>query len=267
MNYKFRRRLYSHNFLYNPKLVAKLIRNSSIDKNDTVLEIGPGRGIITGELLKHSKKVIAIELDYNLYCFLKRKYSGLSNLELNNSDFLNFLLPNQPYKIFSNIPFRLTSQIINKLVNDNYFQEGYLIVQKEAAKRFIGKPFDCKNSMLSTLIKPWFEIGVYWNFRRFDFIPKPNVNVVMIKITRRRILPVSGKNRILYRDYVIYSYNRQKIASLNFEKLLNRFYYYLKHASNYQKKIVAIKSHKILHDQKTLPKIHRTRNDKGWRKF
>src|SRR3990167_3306460 len=90
MRYKQRQRLYSQNFLFNRKLITKLVSRSSIGKKDTVLEIGPGRGIITQELLKVAAKVIAVELDSKLYLQLKEKFKNVKNLELVHDKFSNF---------------------------------------------------------------------------------------------------------------------------------------------------------------------------------
>lgn len=103
--YKVRRKLLSQNFLYNRTLVNSLVRNSSIGPTDTVLEIGPGKGFITSELLKISKKVIAVELDSKLVLHLKSIFYNFRNLKLYQMDFLEFSLPQKPYKVFANIPF------------------------------------------------------------------------------------------------------------------------------------------------------------------
>ena len=140
MRYKQRRRLLSQNFLHNPKLIAKLIRNSSIGKSDTVVEIGAGSGIITNELLEIAKNVIAIEIDRKLCLYLKHKFKSDKKLRLINCDFLDYVLPITPFKVFSNIPFNITSAVLRRLISSNNFFEGYLIIQKEAAKILGVKP-------------------------------------------------------------------------------------------------------------------------------
>src|SRR3989344_1248271 len=141
-NFKVRRKLYSQNFLRNPELITKLIRNSSIGKKDTVVDIGAGRGIITSELIKRSGNVIAVEKDYILYQYLKEKFKDNDNLNLVYGDILKIKMPVATYKVFANIPFVITADVVRKLTNDPNFQEGYLIVQKEFAQKIIGKPYD-----------------------------------------------------------------------------------------------------------------------------
>ena len=267
MKYELRRRLYSQNNLVNPKLIAKLIRKFSIGKNDKVIEIGPGRGIITQELLKASGKVIAVEIDNHLYHHLVEKYKYSKNLELMQGDILKFNLPSCAYKVFANIPFIITADIIKKLTSDSNFQEAYLIIQKEAAKKFIGMPYDNKNSMMATLLKPLFEISIFWNFKRTDFIPIPNVDIVMIRITRRNnpLIPLSILKD--FRDFILYTYNRKKMARLEFFQIVKLFNHYIHRTGAYERKIISIEAEKILKRQENLEKIHRTRVDKNWYKF
>jgi len=221
--YRQRRRLYSQNFLRNPKLVDKLIRNSSIGRKDTVLEIGPGKGIITSALLDVAGKVITVERDQKLYFHLKERFSDRTNLELVNQNFLKFQLPVYPYKVFSNTPFIITADVVRKLTPDENLAEAYLVVQKEAAKKFIGKPYDRKNSMMATLMKPWFDMGVVWKFRRSDFISEPRVDTVMLKIKRRDRPLIASFQRQLYSDFVAYTYNRSKVAKVSFNEFMRFF--------------------------------------------
>ena len=94
---------YSQNFIKDPNLVERLLSNSSIGKNDVVLEIGAGGGVITRKLRERAKEVIAFEIDNDLP--LKDVVRG---------DFLDHPLPNYPYKVFSNIPFNITADIVKK---------------------------------------------------------------------------------------------------------------------------------------------------------
>src|SRR5687767_11452600 len=109
------RNLLSQNFLHDRELVKRLIRDSSIGKNDLVIEIGPGDGIILRQLLHQAKKIIGIEIDFDLYNNLKRQYSNQENLNLYLGDILSFPVPRGPYKVFSNIPFAIEGGLIRKL--------------------------------------------------------------------------------------------------------------------------------------------------------
>jgi len=120
--------------------------------------------------------------------------------------------------------------------------------------------------MISTLLKPWFEIEVFWKFNKTDFTPIPNIDVVMIKIKRRNKPLLQYTSSLKYRDFIIYSYNRNKgFAKLEFGRILELFREYQRNADFRKKNLVANAVRKILKDQGKLEKIHRTRKDKNWR--
>lgn len=122
------------------------------------MEIGSGRGIITEVLVKRVQKVITFELDKQLYGQLRHKLSGFNNLDLRNEDFLSVSLPDEPYKVFSNIPFRLTGKIIQKLLrSSNPPEDAYLIVQRETAEKLIS------NSLVSVLYQPFLSFRLNTN--------------------------------------------------------------------------------------------------------
>lgn len=250
MLYKVRRRFYSQNFLRNPKLVAKLVGFSSIEKKDTVLEIGPGEGIITSELIKSARKVVAVELDYKLFLHLQKRFRSINNLELVRGNFLTYRLPHWPYKVFANVPFNITSSVVRKLTENKNFQEGNLVMQKEAAKKFIGMPVGGRNSLVAILLKPYFDFDIIWKFERGDFIPSPHVDVVMIKIKRRENPLVDPDLKDLYRDYIVYNYPRLRIGELSFEKVNELFRHFVVNASSREKKAVLVQARKFLDNQR-----------------
>ena len=127
-----RNHLLSQHFLKSPKIALILIGHSNLKKRDLVIEIGAGSGVITSALSKRVKKVIAIEPDENTAKKLKDNLQkrNIKNVEVIEKDFLDFKLPNEPYKIFSNPPFHLSSKIIHKLIeSENPPESFYLILQ------------------------------------------------------------------------------------------------------------------------------------------
>ena len=174
----------SQNFLTGARIIQRLIRKTSINANDHVIEIGPGKGHITGALLQHSKQVSAIEIDKNLYDKLQAKYNGAGNLKLYNRDFLKWQLPaTGMYKVFANIPFCYTTDIMRKLAESkNPPTEAWLIIEKGAAKRFMGIP---RENMRSLMLKPLFDMSIIYHFAREDFHPMPGVDVVMLHLKKK----------------------------------------------------------------------------------
>lgn len=287
---------YSQNFLRDTRLVQRLVEKSSITANDLVIDIGSGKGIITEILSTHCKKVIAVEADRILADRLKQKFKGILNIQIQTGDFLALNLPSEPYKVFSNIPFNRTADIIRKLVNTPQPpNDTYLIVQKESALKFIGSPLS-KESLFSVLIKPWFELSIEYSFHRSDFEPRPNIDIVLLRIRKRENPLIQDSQTTQYRDFVSYAFNRSNpnlkkgfrdIFTLNqfsriiqtlrvsdsvlptqlsFEQWFELFQSFLTLVDNHKKQVVVGSASKLSKEQSKLAKVHRTRVSKNWKK-
>jgi 23S rRNA (adenine-N6)-dimethyltransferase len=194
------RKSLAQNFIAKSHLAASLVNDSSITTSDIVYEIGPGKGILTKELCRRAKKVIAIEKDRTLYRELRRKFAQISNIGLHNADFLRFKIKTHHYKVFANIPFNITSAAVRKILySPNPPDEAYLIVQKEAAEKFIGIP---KTTQFSVLLKPWFKLKLIRSFERIDFSPVPNVDIVMLHIEKRIPSLISPAHMPVYERFI-----------------------------------------------------------------
>jgi len=206
---------YSQNFYTNKTNLQKLIKLSEINSYDIVLDIGAGTGIITEELSKYAKKVIAYELDKNYYKKLKNKFSNSLNIQLIEEDFLKTSLPKEGFKVFSNIPFSITADIINKITDVNSkLKEAFLFVQKESAERFIGKP---KNTQIATILSFVYDIVISDELKKEDFKPIPNVDVVLLNFKSKNFNKQSFE---LYRDFITYVFNQMNNSVLDtFKKL------------------------------------------------
>ena len=210
MNKSARQLSHSQNFLRNPKFVDGLIDKTDIGKNDFVIEVGPGKGIITTKLSKKAKKVIAIEYDANLTKNLKKKFLNQPNIEIIKANFTHWELPNYRYKVFSNIPFNMTADIINKLLfAKKPPKTTYLIMQDKAAGRFMGPPYG-PTSQISILLRPFYEMEIITKINRKQFDPVPNVNIVLSKFKKREKPLIDTNYRSLYKDFVVYGYNQWK---------------------------------------------------------
>jgi 23S rRNA (adenine-N6)-dimethyltransferase len=196
----------AQNFLRSSKLVRSLLDISSIEASDIVYEIGPGRGMITAELARIARKVIAIEKDPVLVQGLRKRFQDVNNVEIRESDFLNYRMPNGEYKIFANIPYNITTDIVRKILYlPPISSEAYLVVQKEAAEKFSGSP---KETQFSILAKPLFDFQIIRGLRRTDFEPVPNVASVLLHIRKRHSVLVLEKDTFLYRSFVRYGFGR-----------------------------------------------------------
>ena len=209
----------AQNVLRSAKLVHRLVGISTIGPSDTVYEIGAGNGIITAELARVAKQVIAIEKDPGLVSLLRERFRSLDNVEIVEKDFLAYSFATRPwngassltvarqirtseYKIFGNIPYNITARIVRKILyKPSNLSEGYLILQKEAAKKFSGSP---RETLFSILAKPFFEFQILYRLRRTDFSPVPNVDSVLLSIKRRARPLIETQDVASYRDFVQY---------------------------------------------------------------
>ncbi|MCA9371562.1 rRNA adenine N(6)-methyltransferase family protein [Candidatus Woesebacteria bacterium] len=198
-------------------LVAKLVRNSLIDTNDTVLEIGAGTGIITRELVRRAKHVIAVEIDPNLVTLLRREFRHVSNLSIIHHDILTYRLPEGQYKVFANIPFSIEGKIIRKLVRAKYPPiDSYLVMRRDLAMRLGGLSHE---SMFSIMYKPWYAFCPFHRFNGTDFVPHVKIQAVLFRALQRKhpLLPLVEQK--LYHRFVRQGFTGGKKIDYNLKKV------------------------------------------------
>lgn len=198
----------AQNFIKYPRLVAEMLAVSDIRQTDLVLEIGPGKGIITEQLCKRARRVIGVEKDKELVERLRTKFAEQRNVEIIEGDFLEYRLLEEEYKVFANIPFSITAEIMNKFLKSTTMpKELYLIMQLEVAEKFTGS---AKQTMSSVLTKPWYEIEIVGDIDRTSFLFKPQVKIVLVKFTKRAAPLVRDDLKKEFRDFVIFGFNQWK---------------------------------------------------------
>ena len=166
--------------------MSELLSKSNITSEDTVIEIGPGKGIITEELSKKCGQVIGIEYDKELAHLLQESFANKSNVKIIEQDFLKYKLPNNGvYKICANIPFNLTADIMKKVLEfENPPTDIYFIMQYEAFLKYAGEPY-YNESLRSLLYKPWYAAELLHEFQPSDFHPVPNARICFIHFQKK----------------------------------------------------------------------------------
>lgn len=177
---------HSQNFLQQDGLVTELIDASSLEEQDTVVEIGGGSGIITRALANKCKRVIVYELDRRWAMHLSETLHPMKHVQVVYGDFLAHPLPTTyAYKIFANPPFNQTAAILHHLSSaENPPIDTFLILQKQAAYKYTGQPV-CSESLRSLLLKPRFEPRVIRALKPNDFKPQPSVETVFWQLQLR----------------------------------------------------------------------------------
>lgn len=193
---------YSQYFLRSPALIKELLGHTNIKTTDTVYDIGAGSGSITSVLAMRVKKVVAIEVEPRMAEKLRQNMARFENVHVNQADFLSLPLPTQPYKIFANIPFHISSEILHKLTDEPHpLQAAYLIVQKQFARKLLIDS-DYFTGQLGAMIAPQFTVKVRRPLRRTDYFPHPNVDTVLIEIKPRPEPLLPWDDMLAYREMI-----------------------------------------------------------------
>lgn len=193
--FKTKKRL-GQNFLINADVINAIIDEAKITDHDTVIEIGPGVGFVTEQLIKHAKKVIAIELDEEAIVELKKL--NAPNLEIIHQDILKTdfskLIPEgEKVKIVANIPYYITSPIIAHLLgevddldnkNRKRIKDIILMVQEEVARRMVADENSPSKQygLLTILSQFWADVEIFRLVGRKSFYPAPKVNSALVKL-------------------------------------------------------------------------------------
>ena len=203
-SFRTKKRL-GQNFLINPDVISDIIEFADIQPDDTILEIGPGVGFVTEQLIKHAKKVIAVELDEEAIKELEKL--GADNLEIIHADILKTDLSNLcegSLKVVANIPYYITSPIIAHLLgeiddlenkNRAKITDIILMVQEEVARRIVAteKSSEKQYGLLTILSQFWADCTILRPVGRRSFYPAPKVNsaLVSIKVRKEPLLKLS----------------------------------------------------------------------------
>ena len=180
-----------YNFLNNKAVIKQIIDCANLTVDDLVLEVGPGKGILTEELAKRCKKVVAVEIDSNLVSLLKDKFKENENVEIVNEDILKteplsifktYNLQSITYKLIANIPYYITSPVIRFFLENEFPpQEMILMVQKEVAQRITAKPGN--HSILSLSVQYYANPELLFCVDKSNFDPIPEVDSAVIKVS------------------------------------------------------------------------------------
>jgi len=191
-------------FLKDQSLIKKIIQAGKIRPQDQILEIGPGKGILTQALVETRANIIAIEKDSELVEFLKNKFKNQSNLKIIQGDIRDFLKNTKPqtldtdYKVIGNIPYYLTSYLIQLLLESkNQPQNIILMIQKEVAQRIVEQP--PKMNLLAASVQFYAKPKIICYVSKTSFSPKPKVDSAIIKITP--IKTRENTNKILVKKF------------------------------------------------------------------
>lgn len=216
------------NFLVNDNVIDEIIRGSNIDKQDLIIEIGPGLGVLTNRLLQESNNVVAVELDKRMVNILKDRFAqnindqAESKLEIINEDILKINLnqliaekrKNQEIKhvkIVANLPYYISTPIIMKLLENRLdIDEIIVMVQKEVAERLIAKTGTRLAGAITYAVEYYSEATSLIKVPKESFVPSPKVESEVIKLKVRKDEKIHVENEKLLFNIISKSFMQRR---------------------------------------------------------
>ena len=218
------------NFLLDKNIINKIVEIGNIEKNKTVLEIGPGYGNLTRKIASmNPNKIFAIEKDKKLISFLKEDFRSINKIKIINDDILNIIKNKnleQNIIVFGNLPYNISTQILASLILLEKWPPWYemliFMFQKEVADRILAKKNSKDFGRLSILCNWRLDIKKHFNVSRNCFYPKPKVNstVLSFKPKKNNQFNIKYPKNLEKITRALFT-NRRKMINKNFLKLFN----------------------------------------------
>ena len=211
------------NFLIDDDIVENIVKSAKIEKEDLVIEIGPGLGTLTNELLKYAGKVICVELDKKMIQILEDRFRLFDNIEIINDDILKIDLNKiieeskmKHTKIVANLPYYITTPIIMKLLEEKAnFESITVMVQKEVAERLCAKTGTREAGAITYGVEYYSKAEKLFLVPRNSFIPAPNVDseVINLRIKKEKVENVKDEEKLF--KIIKYAFMQRRKTLLN----------------------------------------------------
>ena len=214
-NFKFSKSL-GQNFLIDDSVPKDIVAGAEVNEDDLVIEIGPGVGTLTAQLLNKAKKVVAIELDSDLIPILNKEIGDNPKFTLIHNDALkvNFneiIGDEESVKLVANVPYYVTTPIILELLKEDYkFKSLTIMIQKEVAERMNAEPGNKDYGSLSLLVQYYCDTKIVRKVAPQCFIPRPKVDSIVIRLDKLTEPKVSVKSEKLFFDIIRSSFNMRR---------------------------------------------------------
>lgn len=210
---------FGQNFLIDGRVLDKIIAGAGVTKDDMVLEIGPGIGTMTQYLAEAAGKVVAVEIDRNLLPILQETLADYGNVKVIHADVLSLDLEKlvqeenggRPIKVVANLPYYITTPIIMALFEQHVpLANVTVMVQKEVAARMKSGPGSKDYGALSLAVQYYAEPYIVANVPCNCFMPRPNVDSAVIRLTRYEEPPVQVKDEKMLFKIIRASFNQRR---------------------------------------------------------
>jgi 16S rRNA (adenine1518-N6/adenine1519-N6)-dimethyltransferase len=208
------------NFLVDETIRERIITAADVKPDEAVLEIGPGLGALTEELIKKAGYLCAVEKDIGFAAVLQKKFSGSAGLQIVSGDILKFNIERvaeENIKVVGNLPYYISTPILGYLLEDNSdkISEIFITVQDEVGKRMLAHP-GCKDySALSLFIRYFTLPELLFSIPKRAFYPQPGVNSVFIHLAVLKQPPVKANNPQQLFKIIRACFNQRRKTILN----------------------------------------------------
>tara|TARA_B110000438_G_C15758774_1_gene626330 strand:- start:575 stop:1342 length:768 start_codon:yes stop_codon:yes gene_type:complete len=208
------RKKWGQNFLVDKNLLEKIARTIDPQKNDSIIEIGPGEGALTQHIFSKVKDMLAIEIDPLLIETLINR-EELSGLKVINSDILlqdiESLSINSPVRVIGNIPYNITSSIIFWLIEQLHcWEDAFIMMQKEVAKRLTSNVGTKSYGRLTVVAGAYLDFEYCFTIPPDVFIPKPKVESAFVRFTKKKQPLISDKNYTRFNKLVASAFSQRR---------------------------------------------------------
>ena len=223
MGYRAKKRL-GQNFLNNTNIIAEIIAEAEIKPADYMIEIGPGLGALTAEILKITEAIEVIEYDQDLITPLRQKCHGLGTINITHQDVLTVdfkkFCHGKKMRVIGNLPYNIASLILFHLVQFSaHIEDMYFMLQKEVVERITASRNNKNYGRLSIMMQYHFICQGLLNISKEAFWPKPKVESQMLRLTPFKQKPYIANNYLLFKSIVKHTFQHRRKTLNNTLKL------------------------------------------------
>ena len=220
------RKRFGQHFLHEDFIIEKIIQAINPKTTDNMLEIGPGMGALTQQLLPHLNRLIVVELDKDLIPLLKKQCATLGELIVYQADALTFdlrsLEKNAVWRVVGNLPYNISTPLLFHLLTQiSVIADMHFMLQKEVVERIVAQPGDAHYGRLSVMVQYYCQVKKLFIVKPGAFRPPPKVDSAIIRLIPYQIPPWQAADLVLFAEIVRIAFShRRKMLRNNLGKLL-----------------------------------------------
>jgi len=226
------RRKWGQNFLSDSNLIDRILRILNLKKNDSVLEIGPGDGLLTEKIFSKVKEMAIVEIDPLLVKHLSIR-SDLTGIKIIHGDILMQDIEEipimNPVRVIGNIPYNITSSIIFWLIDQlDYWNDVHIMLQKEVADRLVAEVGTKQYSRLTVLVGVYINIELCFKIAPDVFYPKPKVDSAIVRLTKKKTPIISDSEFLKFNAIVKAAFSKRRkmlrnsLSGFNFSEKIKK---------------------------------------------